>query len=998
MDAPAVRLRLFGSPTVESGDAARALSFERRTQLIVLLALRRQWVPRAEVAALLWPEQEDRHAFANLRKTLFRLSSLPREAPVDVQGSALRLQLSTDVADFEAALRDRRVAEALALYGGELLAGFDDGESEAWTRWVGSERERLRTAWRAAALEQLAEESPEPASAIALSVRLLQADPLDEAALREHMRALARDGQAGAARSAYRQFVERLSADLGLAPGSELRALHDALSAAPSPAASAAAVLATPDDAFVGRSIELQRIADLLARDECRLLCLIGPGGIGKTRLARRAIEQLAPGYADGAVFLALEDVDTPEQFSLRLAQEAGVANARGRGEALARVVEAWKDRRLLLVLDNFEQLAEHAAVLDRLLQGCARLKILLTSRLRLAVAGEWSMPIEGLPFPDPEDDDRAESFDAVKLFVNAARRVEPGFSAAAERAAIVDICRQVEGMPLAIELAAAWVRMLSCRAIAEELRQGTELLQAADARHPPRHASIEAVFEHSWRRLGVAEREALSRLSVFHGGFSIEAARAVAGARLPVLGALADKSLLAKDAARMHLHPLVQQLSALRLDESGAREATEAAHADHFDRWLQQLAPASENGDREALQAIDIDFENCRRAFQFSVAHGQAGGLLQGLPALHHYFEHRARFEEGLALFRQACESPLAASDNGLRMQLLSELALMQLRLARYPEAEATASRALAVKIPGASSQARFQALAVLGGCAVFTGRPAEARNAYRQALELAQAGERAHDIASTLDNLAICEKRLGHYEEALRLTLEALAQHRRHGDSARLAVCLNNLGSMFTFMDDDEAALVYLREALELSERHGLVSTHAFVLANLTDVALKSGDDDAARQHAERATGLAEGCGLMPLAGWLKVQLARLAARRGELDLARSLLAESVDLALTLGAQLVKHAALLGLAELLEAQGDAAAARRVLAFAAGDESLSAQERDELRAAWARRVSPDSVDPPWPDIGLGELLQRIVVERDLAYAPLRAALAGPPA
>lgn len=995
MDAPAVRLRLFGSPTVESDGAASALPFERRTQLIVLLALRRQWVPRAEVAAMLWPEQEDRHAFANLRKTLFRLPSLPWEASVQVQGAALRLEIPTDVLEFEAALRDRRTGDALALYRGELLAGFDDGESEAWTRWVGSERERLRTAWRAAALAQLADEGFGAASAIALSARLLQADPLDEAALREHMRALARDGQAGAARSAYRQFVERLSADLGLAPGSELRALHEALSIAPSPAAAfvAAPGGAPTDDGFVGRSIELQRIADLLARDECRLLCLIGPGGIGKTRLARRAMQQLAPSCADGAVFVALEDVDTPEQFSLRLAQEAGVANARGRGEALARVVEAWKDRQLLLVLDNFEQLAEHAAVLDRLLQGCARLKILLTSRLRLAVAGEWSMPIEGLPFPDPEDDDRAESFDAVRLFVNAARRVEPGFVAGAERAAIVDICRQVEGMPLAIELAAAWVRMLSCRAIAEELRQGTELLQAADARHPPRHASIEAVFEHSWRRLGAAEREALSRLSVFHGGFSIEAARAVTGARLPVLGALADKSLIAKDDARMHLHPLVQQLSSLRLDESGAREATEASHAGYFHRWLQQLAPASENGDREALRAIDIDFENCRRAFQFSVAQGRAEGLRQGLPALHHYFEHRARFEEGLALFRQASESSLAERDGGLRMQLLSELALMQLRLARYPEAEATASRALAVKSLGAPPQARFQALAVLGGCAVFTGRPAEARNAYRQALELAQAGERAHDIASTLDNLAICEKRLGHYEEALRLTLEALAQHRRHGDSARLAVCLNNLGSMFTFMDDDEAALVYLREALELSERHGLVSTHAFVLANLTDVALKSGDDDAARRHAERATGLAEGCGLMSLAGWLKVQLARLAARRGELDLARALLAESVELALTLGAQLVKHAALLGLAELLEAQGDAAAARRVLAFAAGDESLSAQERDELRAAWARRVSPDSVDPPWPEIGLGELLQRIVVERDLAYAPLRAAL-----
>ena len=155
-----------------------------------------------------------------------------------------------------------------------------------------------------------------------------------------------------------------------------------------------------------------------------------------------------------------------------------------------------------------------------------------------------------------------------MRLFVKAARRVEPNFAAAAEIAAIVDVCRQVEGLPLAIELAAGWARMLSCRAIADELRHGTELLRAADTRHPPRHASIEAVFEHSWRRLSDVEREALSRLSVFHGGFSIEGAREVAGASLPVLGALADKSLLAKDGDRMHLHPLVQQLAALRLGD----------------------------------------------------------------------------------------------------------------------------------------------------------------------------------------------------------------------------------------------------------------------------------------------------------------------------------------------------------------------------------------------------------------------------------------------
>jgi predicted ATPase/DNA-binding SARP family transcriptional activator len=999
-----VRFQLFGVPAVEIDGRSLALPFERRSQLVVLLALRRQWVPRAEVAALLWPELNDKQAFANLRKTLFRLPSLPWGEVVQSEPAALRADVPTDVAAFEAALRDGRVAEALAAYGGELLAGFDDGQSEGWTRWLGFERDRLRTAWRSAALGWLDAGAPDPAAALALAAQLLAADPLDEAALTHQMSAYVRVGQAAAARAAYRQFVDRLLADLGLEPGAALRALHDGLAAATPRAAPAEAAAPPPpaaDDGFVGRSGELVRITDLLSRDECRLLCLIGPGGVGKTRLARRAMQLLAARHADGALFIALEDVDTPAQLGLRLAREAGVATGQRSGDALARAIEAWRDKRLLLVLDNFEQLATQAPTLERLLRECSGLKLIVTSRVRLQVADEWSMPLEGLPCPDPEDAGRVEAFDAVRLFVKAARRVEPGFDPGRESAAIVDICRQVDGLPLALELAAAWVRVLSCAEIARELRQGTELLRAADARHPARHASIDAVFEQAWRRLTEAERAVRARLSVFHGGFSVDTARAVAGASLPVLGALADKSLLAKDRDRMHLHPLVQQLAALKLQAADARTETETRHAAHFHGWLKQLEPATARGQREALRAIDTEFDNCRRAWTSAAAHGLAAELRASLPTLRHYFEHRARFEEGLALWRQAAETPLAAADPVLRARLLGQCALMEMRLARYPEAQATAARALETAdepAPGATRavadrDACYQALAVQGGCALFLGRPGEAREVYLQALDLARARANASDIASTLDNLALCEKRLGHYDEALGMTLEALAEHRRHGDDARLAVCLNNLGSLYTFLDQDEEARGHLMEAQALCERHGLVSTRAFALANLSDLALKAADHEAARAHAEAALDGAETAGLRSLAAWLKVQLARVAVRSGNLDRARSLLADAAALALALGAQSVKPAVVQAFAELLDAQGEPGAARRVLGFAAAEPSLSAPDRDELMAAWTRRAAPAVPDPPWPGWSLAELMQRITAEAGLAHAPLLAAL-----
>lgn len=994
METLPARLLLLGSPAVLHAGASQALPFERRSQLAVLLALRQGWVPRAELAALLWPEQPASLAFTNLRKALFRLQALPWATGIETQGNALRFQAATDVQGFEAALREQQLPEALAAYRGELLAGFDDGQSEAWSQWLRFERERLRVAWRSAALAHLAVEA-DGAEAVALSARLLEADPLDEAALGAHMAALARSGQGVSARQAWQRFADHLAQELGLLPSAELLALRDAVGGGSPPSASRAAspapapAAAPLDDGFVGRSIELRRIADLLARPECRLLCLVGPGGVGKTRLARRAAQALATSFADGVAFVELEDVDNPALFGQRLAQEAGVARPRGGGDALSHAMAAWRERHLLLVLDNFEPLAEHAApLLERLLQGCPQLKILVTSRVRLTVADEWSMPLEGLPCPEPEDDDQAESFDAVRLFMNKARRIAPDFSPGAERAAIVEICRLVEGLPLALELAASWVRMLPCAAIARELSQGTELLQARDASHPARHASIEAVFDHSWRRLSAAERQVLARLSVFQGGFSVEAARAVAGASLPVLAALADKSLLARSGSRMRLHPLVQQLAGLRLGEGGAQGDTEAAHADYFQRWLEQLKPAVEDGKRAALEAIDADHDNCRRAWRTLTRDGQADALMRISRTVLSHCDYRGRVEEGAAWLRETIDSPLGQAHAALRALLLSQAAHLAYRMGRYQEAGATAQQALSAARPRQDRDARMQALTVLASCALQQGRLPDARRCYKQALSLAPAHTLAHNTAATIDNLALVEKRMGHYEESRRLSTESLAQHRHLGDLAGVALCLNNLANNYLITQEVDVAREHLIEALALCESEGLTSTVAYVLSSLTDVAMRTGDLAAADRYAARAVEVCASTGNRPVGCHMALQLARLAVRRGDLAAARAALATGTEAAITLGVPTLHAQALLAFAELLDAQQEPASARRVLAFAVDHPSITTMDRDELRAEWARRAVPTQPDPPWPGLALDELLQRIAGERALAHAP----------
>jgi len=986
-----VRLFLFGSPTVAVGGESLALTCERRHQLLVFLALKRVWVGRAELAALLWPEQQSKLAYTNLRKTLHRLQSLRWASGIESQGGALRFEAETDVFAFESALREQRLADALAMRRGEVLAGFDDDQNEAWSSWLSFERDRLRLAWRDAALNRLAVDI-DTAEGIDLSTRLLDADPLDEAALRAQMSWLARGGQSAAARQAYREFVERLREDLGLAPGAELRALHDSLGTAVwSPTAPGSTPLPKPDPDFIGRTVELRRIGTLLAQDDCRLICLMGPGGVGKTRLAQRAMQEFASRFSDGVAFVQLEDIFSASELGGRLARELGVGLA-GSDEPLDQVIEFLRDRSVLLVLDNFEQLAQDASILTTLMQACARLKIIVTSRVRLAISMEWLLPLEGLPCPEIEDQDRFEAFDAVRLFVQAAQRVEPALIPAVEAASIVDICRQLEGLPLALQLAAAWTRVLSCDAIAAELHRGSELLRTTDAAHPARHASIELVFEQSWRLLSAIERDALSRLSVFHGGFSAEAARAIAGASLPVLGALADKSLLRKDGARIFIHPLVQQLAALRLGDGEARAATERAHAVYFHRQLAQRRRNVESGDRDALQWMDAEFENCRAAWRWSVVHQSTDALIKSTPTLLHFSDHIGCFEEGLSFLRNTLESDSAQTDPKLAALLLAAAAHLEYRLDRYNDAEATAERALAAVRPD-DHETKLQCYKVLGSCCLRLGRNADAKRYFKQALKQVSESIDPRNAAAMLDNLALVEKTMGDYAEALRLSIRSLMEHRRLGDAAGEALCLNNLGALHLARHEYEPAGVHLREGLAICDRHGLVSTRGLIFANLTEVAINTNNPDLAETYAQRALDIAEAAKNRSVASWLKLQFVRFALRRNDLTAARSELAASLGISIAVGRQSLQLAGVMSFAEILAAQGESECARLILAFAAGHPSIGAPERDAIHARLVQWSPAAGAESSWPVLQLDELVHRIVVESNIAHAPLIATL-----
>jgi predicted ATPase/transcriptional regulator with XRE-family HTH domain len=343
---------------------------------------------------------------------------------------------------------------------------------------------------------------------------------------------------------------------------------------------------------LVGREHETRFITAQLLNPACRLLTLTGPGGVGKTRLAIAAGRQLEPRFTDGVAFVSLAGSSMLESIVPTIADALGLAFS-GPAEPIVQVTNYLRTKEILLIVDNMEHLLEGGNLLGEILQGTGNVKMLVTSREQLHLQWEWLFEVEGLPIPD-EAGVNLESNSAAMLFIQRAQQTSQDFSLTAEdKSALVRICKLVGGLPLAIELAASWVRMLSCHEIATELEHSLDFLETKKFDVPVRHRSLKSVFDHSWKLLTEEERLALMRLSVFHGGFTREAALATADTSISMLSSLMDKSLLRhnKSSERYNLHELIRQYTYAEL-QSDPGEETHASekHALYYATWIAAL------------------------------------------------------------------------------------------------------------------------------------------------------------------------------------------------------------------------------------------------------------------------------------------------------------------------------------------------------------------------------------------------------------------------
>jgi predicted ATPase/DNA-binding CsgD family transcriptional regulator len=417
--------------------------------------------------------------------------------------------------------------------------------------------------------------------------------------------------------------------------------------------------------AFVGRQTELVEIARLLDQPDTRLITILAPGGMGKTRLALAAAERQLHHFSDGVFFVPLAPLSSPDAIVTTIVESVSFSFYSG-DPPKQQLLDSLRQRHLLLVLDNFEHLLDGAPLVTEILRAAPQVKVLATSREKLNLSGETIFTISGLHFPDWETPEDALAYDAVKLFMQRTHHVRPDFELQGEHLNyLARICRLTAGMPLALVLAAGWVDVLTLKQIAGELQQGIDILETELRDVPERHRSVRVSFNYTWARLSETEREIFMKLSVFRGGFTPEAALAIAGATPRHLRKLVNKALLQiLPTGRYDMHELLRQYAETHLVTAGETDVVKEAHSLYFLDFLRQReADIKGRKQIESLRAIDADRENVYAAWRWGVAHDAAEAIFEAIEALSHYAHTRTQHQfEIELLFRQAREQLGAA------------------------------------------------------------------------------------------------------------------------------------------------------------------------------------------------------------------------------------------------------------------------------------------------------------------------------------------------
>jgi predicted ATPase/DNA-binding SARP family transcriptional activator len=960
-------LSFLGPFQVTLDDRPAIFATDRVRALLAYLAVESDRPHRRDaLAGLIWPDRPEMVAHRNLSQTLARL----RRAVGDQYAVPPCLLITRKTIQFNAVAADldvdrfkllletcathdhlelascpsciERLEQAAALYRGAFLQGLFLTGSQPFEEWALFKRERLhrRALDVLHALTVHYERQGNYDQARRYAERQIGLEPWREEAHRQLMRALASGQQRSAALAQYTTCCRLLADELGVEPSAETTALYQCIlkgevvgagqrfyGLSRLPGASSLEqrhnlpLQMTP---FIARDTELAELSRLLADPEVRLVTILGPGGMGKSRLAIQAARAQLGAYAHGVWYVPLSVAD-PAVFAgsidpviATLADTLKLA-FHGNETPHHQLLAYLQDKEMLIVLDNFEHLLDSVDLVSDFVTQSPRLKVLVTSRERLNLIEEWLLILQGLPTP-PEDASALDlmNYGAIRLFWQHARQVQPHMDLAAEQGHIVRICRLVDGMPLAIELAAAWVRLIPCQEIAKEIEKSIDFLSTTLRNVPERHRSLRAVFDHSWGLLAATEQAVFQKLSLFRGGFQREAAEVIAGASVWLLSALVDKSLLKlTPSGRYEIHELLRQYAAEKLRQvPGEYEQARDRHSFIYLDFLQRQEARLKGKElKVAIEAIAADIDNVRAAWRWAVERDWLLAIKQALLSHWHFYEAKGwhleaddALGQAITRLRQQCDQRPSSSEPGaptgnvglILGAMLAHKAWFETRLGRFEPAKAHFQAALSLlRQAGDGAQPEIGlSLIFFGAGACFWGEPQLAIPLLQESLTLFNQLDEPWGKGTAMSLLGQAHVFVARYAEAEPLLQKSIAILDRIGNRMNLPYAMSALAYIAQKRGQMARAEKYHLDCLDIRQDVGDRTGMAFTLCDLGEVARQRGAYAQAEEYYQQCLAITEAIAFRAIRAECLRGLGNLAENRKDYVVARHFFQECLDI----------------------------------------------------------------------------------------------------
>lgn len=726
--------------------------------------------------------------------------------------------------------------------------------------------------------------------------------------------------------------------------------------------------LFTETTPFFGREAEISDLIGMLSDPLCRLLTLVGPGGIGKTQLALQVARQSTNQFPDGIHWINLQVLRVGDSFFQTVCEALGLVFS---DDPLTQLACHLQSKQVLLICDNFDHLLDIATFLSDLLMFAPDVKILVTSREALNLHEEWVHHLEGLPVPSLHDIENAQSYPSVELFISTARRASSSFAYEDDPVAVVEICSHTTGIPLAIELAAVWTRTLTCAQIVAEIRRGLDMLYTRARNMPERHRSMRLIFDQTCDMLTEEEAIVFTRLSIFRGGFLKDAAEQVAGATFHVITSLIDKSLVRHDSTgRYRMHELIRQYAAEKLSQTPeAFQALTAQHAIYYMDFLHRYESKLQGGaQKQAIDDLRAELSNIQKAWRWAIDHGDVTLIQRGASAFAGFCEMQSRFRDAADLFEkvaQRLETAILTPEQENTLALIeSYQARAFIRVGRLNEAEHIAHECMAryerLGIPpvsGFSTDPKF----VLGILSLIRGN-------YREALEyglnVRQTSERFnHHFNQQLAYYLMAEAAigLGDFENAKIYAEKTLLLLTEMDNPWSMAYTYNQLGRIARLQTDYVTSIQNYQNSFKIRETFNDQEGMAQALSLIGEITLLYDGYDAAKGYFEKSLAIYRVIG--DEGGLAKVLSSSAFAMITDqnYDAAQELLKEALEIAAKLQFVYVAFLILLNVAELLICTGEKKRASDFLALVAHHPAAS----QEILAVVQRIVERHKVELP---------------------------------